>query len=222
VKQYPTIPHWKQAPLGRPCVAFDKLDGSNIRAEWSQKRGWSKFGSRQHLIDASDLQLGYAVTLFEQLFAEELARRFSARVWKKLGVRSFIVFLEYVGPSSFAGNHWDPPELMDLVLLDVNPTPRDFLPPKEFLAEFGDLNIPAVVYEGNFNRELVEQVRTGTVNGHLLSEGIVAKGKHGKELWMAKAKTDAWIMRLRGEKGIGAVNEEFSGRIPEELATLLA
>lgn len=206
--------------MGRPCLAFDKLDGSNIRAEWSPKRGWSKFGSRHRMIDASDLQLGAAVVLFETQLADALEARFRDRTWKKLGVRNFVVFCEYVGPNSFAGYHPDPPELMDLVLIDVNPTPRNFLPPKEFVKLFGDLNIPPVLYEGNFNRELVEQVRTGVLNGHVLSEGIVAKGMHGKELWMAKAKTDAWLERLRAEKGIGAIREEFNGQVPEELVAL--
>jgi hypothetical protein len=27
--------------LGRPFVAFDKLDGSNIRAEWDRQKGWN-------------------------------------------------------------------------------------------------------------------------------------------------------------------------------------
>ena len=217
MKQYPTILHANQAGYGRPCIAFVKLDGSNIRAEWSPKRGWSKFGSRHRMIDESDLQLGHAVTLFKSELADELERRFREREWKRLGVRNFVVFCEYVGPNSFAGYHPDSKEEMELYLFDVNPTPRDFLPPKEFVERFGDLRIPEIVYQGNFNRELVAEVRAGSINGHLLAEGIVAKGFVHKKIWMAKAKTAAWIERLRAEKGIGALREEFGGQLPDDL-----
>lgn len=220
MKQYPSIPHAKQAGYGRPCLAFDKLDGSNIRAEWNGKRGWCKFGARTRMIDERDEQFGHAVVLFQETLADELERRFREREWKKLGVRHFVVFCEYVGPNSFAGYHPDPAESMQLVLFDVNPAPRGFLPPKEFLARFGDLPVPRVVYEGNFNRELVERVRLGELDG-VTFEGIVAKGVENKQVWMAKAKSAAWIDRLRSEKGIGAVREEFNGQIPDELAATL-
>ncbi len=37
---YPEIPGPAKAPLGRPCIAFAKYDGSNLRFEWTPKRGW--------------------------------------------------------------------------------------------------------------------------------------------------------------------------------------
>ena len=49
--------------LGRPFVAFDKLDGSNIRAEWDRKKGWHRFGSRRRLLDPSLPLLGQAIRL---------------------------------------------------------------------------------------------------------------------------------------------------------------
>ena len=49
--------------LGRPFVAFDKLDGSNIRAEWDRQRGWHLFGSRRRLLDATQPLLGQAIQL---------------------------------------------------------------------------------------------------------------------------------------------------------------
>jgi hypothetical protein len=36
--------------LGRPFVAFDKLDGSNIRAEWDRKKGWHRFGTGEGVV----------------------------------------------------------------------------------------------------------------------------------------------------------------------------
>jgi hypothetical protein len=202
------MPHWSSSPLGRPCHAFEKLDGSNFRAEWAPKRGWSKFGSRHHLIDERDEQLGLAVTLFKAKYADELARRFADKSWRKLGVRQFIVFCEYLGPNSFAGSHVDPPEAMDVVLFDINPVPRNFLAPREFLREFGDLHVPELLYEGNFNREFIDRVRRGELG---VAEGIVAKGMQGKLPWMAKVKTDAWFERLRASYGEKAVAADLSG-----------
>jgi hypothetical protein len=60
MKEYPSIPSAADLLarsndyLGRPFVAFDKLDGSNIRAEWDRKKGWHRFGSRRRLLDASE------------------------------------------------------------------------------------------------------------------------------------------------------------------------
>jgi hypothetical protein len=48
--RYPEIDGPSKAPHEH-CLAFDKLDGSNMRFEWSPKRGWYKFGSRGQLID---------------------------------------------------------------------------------------------------------------------------------------------------------------------------
>lgn len=45
MKQYPTINYWNKGYFGESCYAFEKLDGSNIRAEWSKKQGWHKFGT---------------------------------------------------------------------------------------------------------------------------------------------------------------------------------
>src|SRR5436853_6426473 len=60
--------------LGRPFVAFDKLDGSNIRAEWHRKRGWHLFGSRKRLLDASQPLLGQAVQLILNGYGDGLAK----------------------------------------------------------------------------------------------------------------------------------------------------
>ena len=43
MKGYPSIPREVQHSLN--VYAFDKLDGSQIRAEWTQKNGFFKFGS---------------------------------------------------------------------------------------------------------------------------------------------------------------------------------
>jgi len=57
MKQYPKILYFDQAPLNEQCYAFNKIDGSNFRAEWSKKRGWYKFGTRNTMINSMDIIL---------------------------------------------------------------------------------------------------------------------------------------------------------------------
>jgi hypothetical protein len=38
MQQYPSIDGSGKAPLGVPCIAFYKYDGSNLRWEWSPKQ----------------------------------------------------------------------------------------------------------------------------------------------------------------------------------------
>src|SRR5580700_8640101 len=63
--------------LGRPFVAFEKLDGSNIRAEWDRTRGWHRFGSRRRLLDAAQPLLGQAIQLILDGYGADLARAFA-------------------------------------------------------------------------------------------------------------------------------------------------
>ena len=46
MKHYPKIEYYNKGLYGRDIIGFDKLDGSNIRCEWSRKRGWYKFGTK--------------------------------------------------------------------------------------------------------------------------------------------------------------------------------
>ena len=45
--EYPHTEYWNKGIIGSSIIAFDKLDGSNIRAEFHVKKGWIKYGSRQ-------------------------------------------------------------------------------------------------------------------------------------------------------------------------------
>ena len=64
MNQYFHIPGYKDAPKGLPCIAFDKLDGQNVRFEWTKKRGWFKFGMRRRLFDESDVEFGRSILVF--------------------------------------------------------------------------------------------------------------------------------------------------------------
>src|SRR4051812_19272266 len=80
MKEYPSIPSAhdllsrSEDHLGQPFIAFDKLDGSNIRAEWDRKRGWHQLGTRRRLLDASQPFLGQAIQLILDGYGDGLAK----------------------------------------------------------------------------------------------------------------------------------------------------
>lgn len=180
------------AKIGEHVFAFNKLDGSNIRAEWTKKNGWSKFGSRTRLLDKSDPILGGAIDLFTNKYAEPLERVFnSIREYKERGKAT--VFMEYFGPSSFAGTHVQD-EVKNLVLFDVSIHKLGFLDPREFIKNFGHLEIPELIYEGKLTKEFIDNVRNGN---YPVFEGVICKGGHKHTLWMRKIKTLAYLDQLK-------------------------
>jgi hypothetical protein len=201
MKSYPVIPYWNKGYFGEYCYAFEKLDGSNIRAEWNKKQGWYKFGTRNQIIDSHDSLFGEAVQLFYKTYAEDLTKVFRDEYRE---VRNFVVFFEYLGENSFAGWH-DPKDEKEVVLFDVNQYKRGFIEPKEFIKKFGHLKIPEVVYEGNYNRELVKQIKESDMH-----EGVVCKGVRKRLVWMAKIKSNKWLDRLRNLKGEIALAKELN------------
>src|SRR5262245_20254555 len=86
--------------LGRAFVAFDKLDGSNIRAEWDRKKGWHRFGSRRRLLDASLPFLGQAIQLILDGYGDGLARAFTDDPALHRPQEATVYF-EFFGPHSF-------------------------------------------------------------------------------------------------------------------------
>lgn len=192
MKRYPEIPYWNSGHFGEFCYAFEKLDGSNIRAEWSKKQGWHKFGTRGQMIDITDRLFGDAVILFLETYSQDLEKVFKD---KYRDVRNFVVFMEYFGQNSFAGCH-DPSDKKEVVLFDINQYKRGFIEPKEFIKNFGHLKIPEVVYEGNYNKELIHRIKESD-----MQEGVVCKGVYKKLVWMAKIKSNKWLNRLKETKG---------------------
>lgn len=190
MKQYISISSTPQ--YGLPVYAFDKLDGSNIRAEWEKKKGLWKFGSRKRLLGTDQEFLKGAEELVRENYEEGLNR-----VFEKQRIQRAITFFEFFGDSSFAGFHIDEPH--KVVLIDVNPFKSGILNPDEFIDLYGHLGIPNLVYKGNFNHEIENQIRTNTMDG-ITSEGVVCKIKtqhkqqHPK---MFKVKTFQWLNRLK-------------------------
>lgn len=191
MKSYPTINKLKSAPINH-IYAFDKLDGSNIRAEWSRKhKAFTKFGSRNQLIDRSTPVLGEAIDLFLEKYAEKLNQRFLDARWQKA-----ICFFEFLGDKSFAGQHvvGDPKKV---VLFDIN-GPQGLLYPREYLKMTKFLDIAPLIYEGPFSQELISQVENGTLPS-MSFEGVVVKANTGSPglPWMTKVKNKQWLDKLK-------------------------
>lgn len=185
--QYPSIVGSAKAPLGKPCIAFVKYDGSNLRWEWSPKKGWNKFGTRRQMFDESTPLYNQAIPIFMDSIADELVYRTKQIVKNPERITAFT---EFFGPSSFAGSH-DEKEEKELRLFDVFLFKKGFVEPKQFVKTYGDLPYAAeVVYEGNLNRQFVMDVKSGLYPGF---EGVIAKGQD----FSVKIKTDRFFDKLR-------------------------
>lgn len=178
-----------------PIIAFDKLDGSNIRTEWSRKTGFTKFGTRKRLLDPNEAIFGEAVELFHESYADELERIFRKQRFEKA-----TAFLEFGGENSFAGQHED--EEHELVLFDVQVYKKGLLPPKEFLKLFGELRTPEILYEGVANAPFIETVRSSKLDG-MTFEGVVCKGAldSRRRPTMFKLKSEAWLDAVKARYG---------------------
>lgn len=211
MKSYPSIPHYDKEFIGRKIWAFDKLDGSNIRFEYSRKRGWYKFGTRKEMIDENTPIYGKAVTIFLDKYSDDLARIFRKEY---SNIQSFIVFGEFVGENSFAGQHnFD--DKMDVVMFDINIYKKGLIHPRDFIDKFSSLHIPDVIYVGDYDEDLINNV-TNNIWG--LKEGVICKGalkrKGNDEIWMTKLKTKKWLLDVKNKYGIFAIKEEFNGKMP--------
>lgn len=201
---YPKIPDSKDFPLSQ-CIAFEKLDGTNVHFDWERKRGWHAWGTRRDSFpwdgNGFDLweQVHPQLNMVESAFIDSLANPlmeqflFDPRCATWRNVRCFG---EYLGPRSFAGQHRDD-ETKRIVLFDVE-VDEQLLDPWEFVELFGELPIPRKVFQGKFTGNFAESVRAGNYG---VTEGVVCKCGRRGSVSMAKIKTDAYLMRLKQSFG---------------------
>lgn len=181
------------------CVAFEKLDGTNLFWEWHREFGWTDFGTRS----ASYQLVPGGVTEFIAKHpgleeAVDLFATLGEQIHPILASQSVIchaiAFTEFLGPNSFAGSH-APTDPKRLVLFDLFVPGDGFLDPWQFLELFAGLPLPRVMYQGKFSGKLTEDVRAGK---YPVVEGVVVKGgSGGSDVWMAKVKTAAYLERLK-------------------------
>ncbi len=195
MKQYQEINYYGDY-WGLPIVAFDKLDGSNLRFEYSQKRGFYKFGTRNMMIDRTNDPFGFAIDLFLKKYEESLTKIFKSKDYRN--IQSFVCYAELICESSEFGQHDFKNGTFDLVLFDVEQNKLGFIPPRQFIKDFGHCGIPRVIYEGNLNKEFIASIKNNDYN---LSEGVICKGvianKKGNNLYYCKVKANDWFDRLR-------------------------
>jgi hypothetical protein len=210
---YPKILDSTGCPGGR-CIAFEKIDGTNMHYDWHVDFGWHAFGTRRDSFNIDGKGINAFLTAHRGL--EEAALAFNPmadpleRVFRKRYPKhpAFRVFAEFVGDHSFAGEHVEE-EPKRLVLFDViadwsesqgdSHDPMGMLGPEEFIEAFeGVVEIPRILFRGKFSGQLVEDIRKGKFG---VDEGAVIKGIKGPPYWVAKVKTDAYLERLKNRFG---------------------
>jgi hypothetical protein len=190
MKQYPSITNNNGKNYADIVLAtWDKIDGSNLRFEWNRKSGWYKYGTRNRLFDESDPTFGEAIQLFHNTMANDLEKIIKKQNWEQV-----IVFAEFCGDKSFAGQH-EPDDPKRLTLFDVDVYKKGIISSKDFLKLFGDLPIPNYLGLIRWGRNFVEEVWLGNVEG-ITFEGVVGKTNEGYKIVMRKAKTQAWIDKV--------------------------
>ena len=212
MKAYPSIEYYHKGIMDAQIIAFDKLDGQNIRCEWSKNQGWYKFGSRTSMFDEKNEQFGKVIPMFKEKYGDALEEIFKKNKNYR-NTKNITVFCEYVGENSFSGRHV-PGDKMDVVLFDVAPgdfTNNSFVEPKDFIKDFGSLHIPKVIYQGALNTDFINAVKEGK---YKVKEGVMCKGvlQDGtRRVWVVKIKTNAWLEKLKANLGETALKEELNG-----------
>lgn len=193
MKTYPSIPNCSGQKHFNIQAAhiFDKIDGNNLRFEYSKKQGWHKFGSRTQLIDETSEQFEGSIPWFFDNLADDIF---------KLNPKAqhIITFCEWAGEKSFCGMHDPEDKTKQLYLFDICIDKRGFVTPAQFVKTYVDkVNTPAFLGIYNFTRGFVDLVAEGNIEG-ITFEGVVAKSIKGKsQLIMGKAKTQAWKQKVK-------------------------
>jgi len=193
MKGYPSIPQCTGQGFFeiRDAYIFDKLDGRNVRVEWTKKQGWHKWGSRHRLFDGTDPDFAPAIPLFERVYCESLARIATDSRWQ--GVTAY---LELWQPSSLGGV-FVPGEQFHLTLFDVAPYKACQMGPKEFLKTFDAVPTAKFLGQAHWTRGFVDQVR----HEGMTFEGVVGKAGERHKLVLAKAKSQKWVDAIMARYG---------------------
>ena len=200
---YPKIPDCTGF-LPTKCIAYEKIDGSNINFSWN-KSGWQSFGTRRdkHEYSKSGKDafiethpgLEEVYDLFDDLYAAPLNKFFV--MTDGLYEHNITVFGEYYGEGSFAGEH-NKDDNKSIVFFDIAIEGKIIDPYTfhKYICVPDIVNTPKVVYNGKFHGQFTEDVRKGKYN---VKEGVVCKGLYNNEVHMCKIKTEAYMERLKNK-----------------------
>lgn len=143
--EYPSMQNSSKAPR-KECMVFEKLDGSNFRAKWTEKKGFTTFGTRTQLVDETTEYWGQVVALFRNTLEESLSKILEKECRNK---RDAIVFGEFFGENSFAGRHEDEPHKVVPFDILIGHKQRKFVRPQDFVKLLdGKVEIPRVISGG--------------------------------------------------------------------------
>lgn len=219
--KYPSIPsRLPDKYFGKEFYWFPKYDGQNFRAEWNNKKGWYKFGSKNQLVDTTDKYWKKAIELFMDTTGKHLDKYL-----REKSNKFCIVFCEYWGPTSLAGFHnLEGPMFMTIV--DIKIDKKGFVAPCNFyptiqelvkMTEYFDPN--GISYLDAYTEERIKAVKLGALyldepdrsleyvkyTGHPCTfEGVVGKRMEGSQLIMVKLKTNAWREEIKATFGDAA------------------
>jgi hypothetical protein len=188
MKSYPSIPHIIKN--GISIYAFNKIDGSNIRAEWNSSKGFLKFGTRTRLLGEDQGILNKSKDLILETH-DKISYICKHNRWKDI-----TLFYEFAGKKSSFGIHQED-DVHQVYLIDANPYKAGILNPKEFINCFSDVNIAECLYHGICDSDFVNNVNSGNIKG-MSEEGVVCKAKgKGNTITMFKIKRQSWYDRLK-------------------------
>lgn len=187
--EYPAIPReFREIPNAH---IFDKLDGSNLRFEFTRAKGFHKYGLRHTRFGEEDRIYGYAVPKFKERYEEFLLKLFKKENWDKV-----TCFCEYFGPTTTAGLQTPQDDHLskDVVIFDLAVN-DEFIGPQRFRKLLED-KVPTPKFLGiyNWTRGFIDRIWNQDLEG-ITFEGVIAKSKpyNSKQLLMGKAKTKQWI-----------------------------
>jgi hypothetical protein len=202
---YPKIPDTLNCPL-KQCIAFEKIDGTNLHFVWTPQDSFHSFGTRRDRYpynDAGFAQFSQAHPGLDGIKAAFVAVEQALDAYlldnpnyATAADSEVIIFAELIGKRSFAGSHHVEDE-KKLIIFDVQ-VGGAMLPPEQFIRDFAAFPLPKVVFQGKFTGQLFKDVRDDKFK---VNEGVVVKGVVNGQVYMAKIKTEAYLQKLKEKFG---------------------
>lgn len=194
--EYPSIINSSKAPR-KSCIAFDKIDGTNLRFKYSPEKGFHLAGTRTQLIDESTPFWGHGVSLFNANIKRDL-ENFFRKDKNFRNFREIVCFGEFFGEDSFAGVHGEAEKKIIIFDILCGHKDRKFVLPQDFIKIFNFIPTPNVIYRGNLNQEFIDYVRKSeTLNEGVICKGTERSGAFRGGVWMCKIKTQKYFDRLK-------------------------